>query len=136
MDLPQMRARVRQDLHDEDSENYRWTDDELDRHIQHAVRELSLAVPQEAKATLTTTAGSRGLSVTSLSDLVSVEAVEYPVDKYPLYTCPLACGEATLRFWWRMSPTMVRTFTSTMVSSTHWMPPVLPFRLALKTWWL
>src|SRR3990172_9235830 len=78
-----MRTRVRQDLHDEDPANYRWTSAELDQHIQHAVRELSLAVSQEAKATLTTTAGSRDLSLASLTDMVSVEAVEYPVNKYP-----------------------------------------------------
>jgi hypothetical protein len=83
MNLTEMRARVRQDLHDEDANNYRWTDDELDRHIEHAVRELSLAVPLEAKATPTTTAGSRELSIASLTDLVAIEAVEYPVGEYP-----------------------------------------------------
>lgn len=83
MNLAEMRTRVRRDLHDEDSSNYRWTDDELDRHIGHAVRELSLSLPLEAKANLTTTAGSRELSIASLSDLVVIEAVEYPVAKYP-----------------------------------------------------
>jgi len=83
MNLTEMRARVRQDLHDEDANNYRWTDDELDRHIEHAVRELSLAVPLEAKATPTTTAGSRELSIASLTDLIAIEAVEYPVGEYP-----------------------------------------------------
>lgn len=83
MNLTEMRTRVRRDLHDEDSSNYRWTDDELDRHIEHAVRELSLSLPLEAKANLTTTAGSRELSLSSLSALVVIEAVEYPVDKYP-----------------------------------------------------
>jgi hypothetical protein len=83
MDLPTMRTLVRQDLHDEDSAGYRWTDDELDRHIGRAVKELSLAVPLESKASLTTTAGSRELSLSSLADLVVVEAVEYPVGKYP-----------------------------------------------------
>ena len=83
MNLTEMRARVRQDLHDEDANNYRWTDNELDRHIEHAVRELSLAVPLEAKATPTTTAGSRELSLVSLTDLVAIEAVEYPVGEYP-----------------------------------------------------
>ena len=83
MNLADMRARLRKDLHDEDSQNYRWTDGELDRHIGHAVRELSLAVPLEAKATLTTTAGSRELSLSSLTDLVAIEAVEYPVGQYP-----------------------------------------------------
>ena len=83
MDLPTLRARLRTDLHDEDSQNYRWTDGELDRHIQHAVREFSLALPLEAQTTLTTTAGSRELSVSSLSDLVAIEAVEYPAGEYP-----------------------------------------------------
>lgn len=83
MDLPTIRARLRTDLHDEDSENYRWTDGELDRHIQHAVREFSLALPLEAQTTLSTTAGSRELSVSGLTDLVAIEAVEYPVDEHP-----------------------------------------------------
>ena len=34
MNLSEMRTIVRRDLHDEDAGNYRWTDDELDRHIQ------------------------------------------------------------------------------------------------------
>jgi hypothetical protein len=83
MDLPTMRARLRKDLHDEDGASYRWTDGELDRHIQHTVRELSLAVPLEAKTALSTTAGSRDLSIASLTDLVAIEAVEYPTGKYP-----------------------------------------------------
>ena len=83
MDLPTMRTRVRRDLHDEDAQNYRWTDDELDRHIQRALDEVSVACPREMKSTLTTTAGSRDLSLASLTDLVSVEAVEYPTGLYP-----------------------------------------------------
>ncbi|MGH9312178.1 MAG: hypothetical protein ACRD1S_03160, partial [Vicinamibacterales bacterium] len=47
------------------------------------VREFSLAAPLEAKAALTATPGSRDLSITALSDLVSIEAVEYPVGQYP-----------------------------------------------------
>jgi hypothetical protein len=78
-----MRTRLRKDLHDEDAANYRWSDGELDRHIQHAVREFSLAAPLEAKTSLTTTAGSRDLSISSLTDLVGIEAVEYPTGKYP-----------------------------------------------------
>ena len=83
MDLTQMRGRLRKDLHDEDSANYRWTDGELDRHIQRAVRDFSLSTPLEAKSTLTTTAGSRDLSIAGLTDLVAIEAVEYPVGEYP-----------------------------------------------------
>ena len=83
MNLTDMRARIRKDLHDEDSQNYRWTDSDLDRHIDHAVRELSLSCPLEAKATLSTTAESRDLSLSSLSGLVEIEAVEYPAGNYP-----------------------------------------------------
>src|SRR2546425_7237229 len=83
MNLITMRSRLRKDLHDEDALNYRWTDGELDRHIQHAVREFSLSSPLEAKSTLTTTAGSRDLSIAALSDLVAIEAVEDPVGQYP-----------------------------------------------------
>ncbi len=83
MDLPTMRTRVRRDLHDEDSQNYRWTDNELDRHIQRALDEVSAASPREMKSTLTTTAGSRDLSLTTLTGLVSTEAAEYPTGLYP-----------------------------------------------------
>jgi hypothetical protein len=80
----QMRARLRTDLHDEDSANYRWTDGELDRHVQRAVRDFSLAAPLEATATLTSTPGSRDLSISSLTDLVAIEAVEWPIGKFPV----------------------------------------------------
>lgn len=96
MDLPEMRSRARQDLHDEDAAAYRWTDAELDRHIQHAVRELGLVVPREVRSTLATTTGSRDLSLASLTDLVHVEAVEYPVDKYPPVYVPFSLWAGTL----------------------------------------
>lgn len=83
MNLSQMRARLRADLHDEDDNNYRWTDDALSRHIQHAARELSSAVPLQARATLIASEGSRDLPVDSLQDMVSIEAVEYPAGMYP-----------------------------------------------------
>lgn len=83
MDLPTLRARVRRDLRDEDPTNERWSDDELDRHIQRAVQELSLAAPLEAAVTLQTTAGSRDLDLSSAGGRVSVDAVEHPVGQYP-----------------------------------------------------
>ena len=83
MNLTEMRTIVRRDLKDEDADNYRWTDDELDRHIAHAVKEFSEAIPYEQKATEATTSGSRELDISSLSDRIMVEAVEYPVGKFP-----------------------------------------------------
>ena len=83
MNLSEMRTIVRRDLHDEDAQNYRWSNDELDRHIAHAVKEFSEAIPLEQKATMATTSGSRELDISSLGDRIMVEAVEYPVDRFP-----------------------------------------------------
>ena len=83
MNLSEMRTIVRRDLHDEDAENYRWTNDELDRHIAHAVKDFSEALSLEQKTTKATTSGSRELDISSLSGRVTVEAMEYPVDKFP-----------------------------------------------------
>ena len=55
MNLIDMRAIVRRDLHDEDANNYRWTNDELDRHIAHAMKDYSEAIPYEEKAIKATT---------------------------------------------------------------------------------
>ena len=78
-----LRGLLRRELHDEDAANYRWTDNELDRHLLRAVRELSLVLPREQKTTLTTTAGSRDVSIATLVDVVRIEAVEYPVGVWP-----------------------------------------------------
>ena len=83
MNLSAMRAIVRRDLKDEDATSYRWTDNELDRHITHAVNELSEAIPYEQKATKATTADSREIDISNLSDRIMVQAVEYPVNKFP-----------------------------------------------------
>jgi hypothetical protein len=96
MNLSEMRGRLRKDLHDEDAANQRWTDGELDRHIQRAVRDLSLSVSLEAKTTLSTTAGSRDLSIAGLADLVAVEAVEYPTGDYPPTYVPYSVWLSTL----------------------------------------
>jgi hypothetical protein len=83
MNLTEMIALVRKDLHDEDSNNYQWSDTELTRHINRAVSEFSEKVPLPAKATLPTTADSRELDISSLANRVMVEAIEYPLDMTP-----------------------------------------------------
>ena len=83
MNLSEMIARIRKDLHDDDSSNYQWTDDELTRHTDRAVRELSEKVSLPAKATLPTTPSSRQIDLSSLTDRVMVQAVEYPADGSP-----------------------------------------------------
>lgn len=81
--LADIRGRVRKDLGDTTAGAYRWTDDQLDRHIERALDELSRSVPREQVATLATTAGSREVDLSGLTGLIEVESVEYPVDSYP-----------------------------------------------------
>lgn len=83
MNLVEMRGIVRRDLHDEDAANYRWTDDELDRHIAHAVKEYSEAIPDERQLIISTVAGSREVDIIMLTDRVMIEAVEYPYGNFP-----------------------------------------------------
>jgi len=83
MNLTEMRAIVRRDLHDEDDTNYRWTNEELDRHIAHAVKDFSEAIPYEQKAVIATTSGSREIDISALPDRIVIEAVEYPVAQFP-----------------------------------------------------
>ncbi len=83
MNLSEMRTIVRRDLHDEDAENYRWSDDELDRHIVHAVNDFSQVLPYELKVTLPTTSGSREIDISTVTERVMVQAVEYPVGRFP-----------------------------------------------------
>jgi hypothetical protein len=64
-------------------DSHKWEDDELDRHIAHALRELSHYIPYEATADIATTGGSREISIASLSDRIRVLAVEYPIGKQP-----------------------------------------------------
>ncbi|MDI6814935.1 MAG: hypothetical protein QMC90_02475, partial [Dehalococcoidales bacterium] len=81
--LSEMITLVRRDLKDEVTP-YQWSDDELTRHIQRALKEFSERVPLLAKATLVTTPGSREIDISSLADRIMVQAVEYPVDETPI----------------------------------------------------
>lgn len=83
MDLSTMRTLVRRDLKDEDSSDYRWQDNEIDRAIGRAVAELSRYVPREMKSAIATTDGSREIDISSLADRVSVDRVEFPVGEAP-----------------------------------------------------
>ena len=94
--LTTLRARLRQDLHDEDAANYRWTDAVLNRHIARALRELGLAYPRERLSTISSVAGSREISIGSLADLVRVEAAEWPGGQYPPSYTPFSIFGTTL----------------------------------------
>ena len=85
MNLTEMRARVREDLQDTDSENYRWTDDEVDGAIDRVVTEYSLRAPIEQQDDIATTDGDTELDISSLAGLLEVEAVEFPIGYKPKY---------------------------------------------------
>ena len=85
MNLTEMRARVREDLQDTDAANSRWTNDEVDGDIERVVREFSLAYPIQEEDEITTTADSKKVAISSLSDLLKIVSVEYPMDLEPPY---------------------------------------------------
>jgi len=83
MNLSDMLTLVRRDLHDEDSERYRFSDDALTRHILRAVKDFSEAIPLEQTAAIATTPGSRDIDISDITGRVMIEAVEYPAGKFP-----------------------------------------------------
>ena len=94
--LSGLRTSLRTDL-GEPSEG-RWTDTDLDRHIAHAVRDLNRVAPREMKATDLTIAdpASRAIDISSLTDLITVVAVEYPVGAHPRRMRHFECWGSTL----------------------------------------
>ncbi len=85
MNLIEMRARVREDLQDTDAQNYRWTDDEVDGAIDRVVLEYSLHAPIEQQGDIATTDGDTELDISSLSGLLGVKSVEFPIGQTPKY---------------------------------------------------
>jgi len=85
MNLVEMRARVRQDLQDTDSQNYCWTDDEIEAAIQRVVLEYSLHAPIEQQTDIATTYGSTELDISGLQGALRIESVEFPIGKTPKY---------------------------------------------------
>ena len=85
MNLTEMTARVREDLQDTDSQNYRWTDDEVDGAIDRVVMEYSLHAPIEQQDDIATTDGDTELDISGLSGLLRVDSVEFPIGKSPKY---------------------------------------------------
>ena len=85
MNLTEMRARVREDLQDTDALNYRWTDDEVGGAIDRVVTEYSLHAPIEQQDDIATTDGNTELDISSLSGLLEIVSVEFPIGQSPKY---------------------------------------------------
>ncbi|MFA5628748.1 MAG: hypothetical protein WC958_00570 [Dehalococcoidales bacterium] len=83
--LTKLKEYVRIDLHDNDSNNYRWDDSEIERHILHATNDLSIAIPLQRTATIPTTGGSRDVDISQITDRISIYAAGYPLHLFPRY---------------------------------------------------
>jgi hypothetical protein len=78
-------ARIRQDLSDSGSPPLLSAAD-LDRHVDHAVRDLGLVAPLDLLLTATLTPGSRNVDLSATLaayQLLRLEAVEWPTGQYP-----------------------------------------------------
>jgi hypothetical protein len=85
MNLTEMTARVREDLKDTDSQNYIWTDAEIEGAIDRAVMEYSIHAPIEQQDDIATTDGDTELDISTLTGLLKIESVEFPLGKTPRY---------------------------------------------------
>ena len=83
MNLTEMRARVREDLQDTDALNYHWTDAEVDGAVLRVVDEYSLAAPIEQQDDIATTDGATELDISTLTDLLKIESIEFPIGQAP-----------------------------------------------------
>ena len=78
-----IRALVRRDLKDEDSANYRWTDNEIDRAIDKAVLEYSEYCPLQVMSSLATVDSDNTVDISTLTERIDVLRVEHPVIDQP-----------------------------------------------------
>jgi len=83
MNLATMRARVREDVQDEDDANYRWTNDQVDGAIERVVKEFSIVSPIQQQDDIATVESSRDIDISSLSGLIRMESVEFPIGENP-----------------------------------------------------
>jgi Carbohydrate binding domain len=78
-------TRIRQDLSDSGSPPL-LSGPDLDRHVDHAVRDLALVAPLDQLRTVTLTPGSRSVDLTATLapyQLIRLDAVEWPVNQFP-----------------------------------------------------
>lgn len=85
-----LRADLRRDLRDEDPTAFVWTDAVLNRHLQHAIDLVQAASPRLASLVKVAPLYPQrvDLSADVPATFLWVEAVEYPVDRYPQHWVP------------------------------------------------
>jgi len=75
--------------------------------LETAIREFSGACPNKQKTKLATVADSMDISLSTLTDLVVVEGVEYPAGKWPRSLVPFETYGATLTMLLRSAPSAI-----------------------------
>ena len=82
--LTTMRTSVRRDLKEEDTSNYRWTNDEIDRAIEKAVLVYSEYCPlMQLDATIHTVDQGNTVDISTLTDRIDILKVEHPLTTEP-----------------------------------------------------
>lgn len=85
--LVTMRSDLRRDLRDAEVGSYKWSDEELDRHILRAVADYTQVAP--VIDVVTQPAGERpSYDLRATDGWLWCERVEYPVDRSPRSTLP------------------------------------------------
>jgi len=79
--IAEFRADLAIDLND--ASNAIWSTAELDRAIGHAVNDIALAVGLSATEDLSTIAGAKDYDITSYTDILRIDGVEYLVGEEP-----------------------------------------------------
>ena len=87
MTLNDFRSSLRGELSDPADDEARFSDADLDHAIDRALTEVSRVLPWTRDATLTTSPDSRLVDLSSLTDVWSVEEVEWPTGRYPPQLC-------------------------------------------------
>ena len=95
MNLSEMIVLVRLELKDTAAPQ-RWTDDELEGHVFHAVTEFSEALPDEQKQIVATNPGSREIPLSNVRGLMMVKDVEFPIGQTPRRLQPFSYWAYTL----------------------------------------
>lgn len=85
LNIVKTRAEIIDEIEQElqDTSNDIWTAAELGIILDHSLREISKYVPYQVKETVTTTADSRELDLSDITDLIGIEKLEYKVDQDP-----------------------------------------------------
>jgi len=94
--LADLVAQLRTDLGDPAGVSQRWADADLQRAIARALAMFSRHHPYEQKTTIATTTGDYAISLSTCTNRISVDKLEFPVDDKPPTFKPFSIIQDTL----------------------------------------